>query len=460
MKRDTEFRYSKLAAILREQILSGYIKPGQYLMSENQLCKHYGLSRTSVRKSLDELLKEGLIIKKMGQGTIVSPDVIVPDDKRRTLRVLATSPSYFADCSMQDLIDAFQAEHPDVEVKLLNFPTQGFWDAVRTCRELGLSPDLIYIADQQYFEEEDYDSFIDLGKPLADRLGAIYPRIIEPFRRNEAILAVPVTFSTVYLAYNPVLFAKYGIAEPQPDWSIEDFIRTAQKLTVDTNADGIVDQYGFSMSSFFSRWPIFAIQNGFLFDENSDMEQIRRAFTFIHDLLYRYRVAHLSSHYPFSTDAFLHGKSGMVLTSSIELAGWRNEQMDFEPKIAAMPFGPEQGTLLLANAFMIPSDCGDAELAQQFIRKALSVEMQTKFSQDNKFLSVLPEVNEALWDHATLETLNISNEQSANNYFHFELFRDIDFLDNLQADMQLFWNGLESVDDAVNHLQKWLKRND
>lgn len=59
MKRENEFRYMKLANMLREQILSGYIRPGQYLLSENELTRHYGLSRSSVRKALDQLLDEG-----------------------------------------------------------------------------------------------------------------------------------------------------------------------------------------------------------------------------------------------------------------------------------------------------------------------------------------------------------------------------------------------------------------
>lgn len=107
MRREKEFRYLKLANILREQILSGYIKPGEFLLSENELCKFYGLSRTSVRKSLDELLKEGLIVKKPGQGTMVSPDLEITEKQRRILRILAPSPSFLSITGCRSLSNVF-----------------------------------------------------------------------------------------------------------------------------------------------------------------------------------------------------------------------------------------------------------------------------------------------------------------------------------------------------------------
>ncbi|MDF2671626.1 MAG: GntR family transcriptional regulator, partial [Paenibacillus sp.] len=100
MRRESEFRYSKLANILREQIMSGYIKPGEFLYSENELCRFYQISRTSVRKSLEQLQKEGLIVKKVGQGTIVSPDLVIPESPTKVLRIMAPSPSHYVDLCM------------------------------------------------------------------------------------------------------------------------------------------------------------------------------------------------------------------------------------------------------------------------------------------------------------------------------------------------------------------------
>lgn len=445
MRRESEFRYSKLANILREQILSGYIKPGEFLLSENELCKHYGMSRTSVRKSLDQLFKEGLIIKKVGQGTIVSPDLVIPESKRKVLRILATSPSHFADNCMQYIIDAFQRKHPHVDVKLLSFPVVDFWESIRASSELGLQADIIFVTDQQYIESDAVDSFIDLREPLQTSFTDTYPRMLNSFSRDHAVTAAPVTFSTVYLAYNPDLFDKYHVARPDPNWTKEDFVRAAQKLTVDTDGDGIVDQYGLSMSAAFSRWPVFALQNGVNFNNATSREAILQTFMFIHDLLYRYRIATLSPRYQLNSEAFVREKAAMVLTTSIELAGWRNENLQFEPQIAALPFGDLKATLLVANAFMVPAGCSDQELAIQFLQTAFDPEVQETIGRNARFLSVLKPVNEKLWDKSSLEMLNIVNDRIENSFFLHEVFKDPNIIEELDAEMGLYWAGLESA---------------
>jgi len=452
MRRENEFRYSKLANILREQILSGYIKPGQYLLSENELCKHYGLSRTSIRKSLDELLKEGLIVKKMGQGTIVSPDIVIPDSPRRTLRIVGTAPSYFADHCMQMMIDAFHRDNPHVEVKYLSLPTFDFWDSVQASIELGLQPDLIFISDRQCFEIDNPESFTDLRGPLAGSFAKQYPRIMNAFRHKDSIIAAPVTFSPVYLAYNPGLFEKYGVDAPKPGWTKEDFILAAQKLTMDTDGDGITDQYGLSLSSAFSRWTVFALQNGVRFDGPTGRQAILRTLAFLHDLLYRLRIAKLSPIHQHSSEAFVHGKAGMVLTTSIELAGWRNEGLGFEPQVAALPFGDHQSTLLVANAFMLPAGCGDMELALQFLEFTLSDSVQAAISRDRYFMSVQQSVNERLWDKPALDSLNIVNDRIENSCFLSEVFTDPNLMEDMHIEMGLFWLGLESADVTTDRI--------
>ncbi len=64
-------QYRKLYELLRKHITSGVYVEGNLLPSENELCALHGMTRPTVRHALDTLLKDGLIIKKQGKGSIV-----------------------------------------------------------------------------------------------------------------------------------------------------------------------------------------------------------------------------------------------------------------------------------------------------------------------------------------------------------------------------------------------------
>lgn len=451
MRRDNEFRYSRLAHILREQIMSGFIKPGEYLLSENELCRYYGLSRTSVRKSLEQLQKEGLIVKKVGQGTIVSPDLVIPKSERRTLRILTNSPSYFADTCLGTIIDAFRQQYPYVDVKLLAFPSWNFWDSVRASIELGHYPDLLLTTDRHFSEMNREDTFLDLREHFGELIAQFYPRVAEPFRHGESQTAIPVTFSTVYTAYNPDLFARYGVEEPKENWSLEEMEAAARRLTLDSDGDGITDQYGFWLSSGFNRWPVVALQNGFRLQPGVERDAVVRTLRFFHDAVYRKRLAtmHASSN-------FVREKAAMTLTTAIELAGWRNEGMSFEPKVAPLQFGPVQSTLLLANALMVYKEGQERELALAFIRTAFDPALQARLSRETGFLSCMPSINRSVWDERYLRSIHIGEDNVENSYYLHELMHDLSEMDELAMEMQLYWGGLESAENCADRIMALL----
>jgi len=444
-----QFAYEKLTQILRAQILSGFIKPGEYIMSENELCRYYGLSRTSVRRALELLAKEGLIVRNVGQGTMVALDLVVRRDNRKTLHIMRPFASHYGDNVLPLLIGKFAARHPHVEVKVLSLPPANFWGALRECAAMGLHPDIVLASDRQFKELERPADFLDL-RPIFDRYAdSVYGKLLEPFRQDGQIKAAPVTFSTVYLAYNPNLFQRYGVPLPEPDWTLEAFKRAAAMLTRDTNGDGICDVYGFLLSSSFLRWPLFALQNGVRFTEaERQPDLVLKTLTMLHDLLYKERVATLSQPgvQRVNSDAFLKEKAAMVLTTTFEMADWRNENPGFRPETATLPFGNTQATLLLTDALMISPNCADVELACDFVRMAIDVPVQEDVSRETGFLSVHRDVNERIWTEPSRKAMNIDDGRLERGYFLYELFPDPGMLEQLEEQMELFWSGLESAE--------------
>jgi GntR family transcriptional regulator/GntR family frlABCD operon transcriptional regulator len=64
-------RYQQIYHALKSGIQQGSYVVGSYLPSENDLCTSYSITRTTARRALDELLKEGFIEKEHGKGSRV-----------------------------------------------------------------------------------------------------------------------------------------------------------------------------------------------------------------------------------------------------------------------------------------------------------------------------------------------------------------------------------------------------
>ncbi|TXK42854.1 winged helix-turn-helix domain-containing protein [Nonomuraea sp. C10] len=71
--------YLQLADTLRARIETGEFPPGRKVPSQTQLEEESGLSRNTVKKALDVLKSEGLLITAPGRGLFVTgPDNTSP----------------------------------------------------------------------------------------------------------------------------------------------------------------------------------------------------------------------------------------------------------------------------------------------------------------------------------------------------------------------------------------------
>lgn len=65
-------RYQQLAEHVRAEILSGAYAFGARLPSETDLARRFGVSRGTVIKAFDLLVKEGMVVRRQGAGTFVT----------------------------------------------------------------------------------------------------------------------------------------------------------------------------------------------------------------------------------------------------------------------------------------------------------------------------------------------------------------------------------------------------
>ena len=67
-------RYMQVYSTLHQWIAQGLYPPGSKLDTEDRLCTLFGVSRITVRKAIEMLAAENLVVNRQGKGTFVSGD--------------------------------------------------------------------------------------------------------------------------------------------------------------------------------------------------------------------------------------------------------------------------------------------------------------------------------------------------------------------------------------------------
>lgn len=64
-------KYQSIAEDIRRKIQNGIYSPGSQVALEKEMCKEYEASRVTIKRAVDELVKQGLLVKRRGWGTYV-----------------------------------------------------------------------------------------------------------------------------------------------------------------------------------------------------------------------------------------------------------------------------------------------------------------------------------------------------------------------------------------------------
>lgn len=67
--------YMRLRRVIEEAIANGSLQEGEALPTERDIAERADLSRVTVRRAVDDLVKQGRLIRRHGSGTFVAPPV-------------------------------------------------------------------------------------------------------------------------------------------------------------------------------------------------------------------------------------------------------------------------------------------------------------------------------------------------------------------------------------------------
>lgn len=139
----------------------------------------------------------------------------------------------------------FEARHPHIKVEW-SWPNP-YLEKVKTQIAGGVGPDVLWLGI-------DYWTFYDLLLPLDElRTGSAaplkdaYPAVFPLYSWQNRLGGAPYGANTTVMFLNKQRLQQVGLQVPGPEWTWNDAIDMAKKLTRDQNADGVPEQWGIEL---------------------------------------------------------------------------------------------------------------------------------------------------------------------------------------------------------------------
>lgn len=252
---------------------------------------------------------------------------------------------------IKPILAQFEEENPDIKVDFVHIP-QNYFQKIHLLFASNLAPDVVFI-NNLYLPIYANAGMLEEIKKYDDNF---YPKSLEALSYKGKAYAIPRDISNLVVYYNKDLFAKYGVPIPSKYWTFDDLLIIAQKLTKDTNNDGLTDVWGIS----FDEEPLFYLPylmsegGGILSDDTNSIitnsPESQKGLHFYADLRNKYHVAPTKSESASATMAqmFLQEKLAMQISGRWLVPKYR-EDAKFAWNVINFPNG-DKGSIVPLDA--------------------------------------------------------------------------------------------------------------
>lgn len=309
----------------------------------------------------------------------------------------------------QQLSAAFEAQTPGAQVELIHIPSQtDYRKRLSADFAAGTPADVVLMNYRRYAPFaakgalEPLESYLKQSKVIAHT--DFYEQALDPFTWRGQVMCIPQNLSSLVVYYNKNLFDQAGLPYPANDWTWEDFLRTAQALTLDLDGDGRADQHGLGFEVSLARFAPFIWQHGGEIT-NSDLNPTAlaldwplsaEAITWVVELQTKYQVTpDLEQEAAEDSESrFLNGRLAMYLNSRRGVPAYR-EITTFDWDAAPLPRDQHQAGVLHADGYCMAAKAENKDLVWAFIEFANSPQGQQIIAATGRTVPSLKSVAES-----------------------------------------------------------------
>ncbi|MDY0071179.1 MAG: GntR family transcriptional regulator [Thauera sp.] len=213
--------YRQIKALILQALEDGEWAPGQMIPSEQELATRYGVSQGTVRKAIDEMAVDNLLVRKQGKGTFVASH----NDPRALFRFLRLVPMNGDLSHPKSLpLDCWRAKAGQEASRMLGIEPGAPIIIVRRILKFDVTP---VVVDELYLPGEVFQGLN--GEMLKDWHGSLYSlfetrfgvRMIRAEERLRAVAADRGTAETLQVEEGTPLLSVERVTYTYGDKPVE-----------------------------------------------------------------------------------------------------------------------------------------------------------------------------------------------------------------------------------------------
>lgn len=410
-----------------------------------------------------------------------------PNQKPVVEKKIITLAANYSDRWLESAVSRFQAGRPDVEISVKDYKgaffggsdtveeskkrQEQFTATINTELMAGKGPDIIcFSSDLPYRKYIDKNMFINLSSLMEKDKGfnknELNFNVIDALKYKNGFYVMPINYQFEMLYASKTILDKEGIIIDDRNWTWNDFMEIAEKVTKDTNNDGVTDRYAAYTTTNRGIFPYL-----FSYDKYVDIEKRKASFTdgnFVNMLnsCKAFNDKKLFFEAGSFSEADEMSKRGGITFMLANIPGYgfvsyiMSNYFSGDIQLLHMPSDNATDTRGInfgsSNMFAINRNTKYQDEAWEFLKLLLSKKQQADPSLQNGF----PVNNEALKDFADLAvnylSMNRKTIDAINEFipdvgkYHYS---DVQISSIIREGVNDFFSGNKSAEETANFIQ-------
>ncbi|WP_181348112.1 sugar ABC transporter substrate-binding protein [Thalassobacillus sp. CUG 92003] len=361
---------------------------------------------------------------------------------------------------LEEIVTAFEEENPNITVNTELAAYDDYFTKLQTQLAGGNAPDVFELNYENFVQYASKGTLADLSSFIEEDEdfdpSQLNQEAFEAYQYDGKQYGMVESFSNVLTFYNKDLFDEAGVEYPSADWTWEDELAAAEKITDEEN--NVWGTYApVTMNEYFK----IAQQNGGqLFNEDGeptvDTEENLEAMNYMVDKVTESGVSpspgEMSGQAP--ADLFMNGQLGIVHTGIWMFEAFKDAS--FEWDVALEAGNTQKAHHFFANGLAVSAETDKKEAAYKFARFMSASEQVAKLRVENSW--ELPAVTNEEVLQPYLEQTPPENREAVFNALDTLVLPPVvenwsQISDTTNQEFEKALNGSKSTEDVIKTLQ-------